>query len=107
MDNPPKLNESSASGSSESGKPLSEKEVKEWVDYLNGAIESKYPNKTALTQTGKNEYKRADADADYIIIKVFSSNDLTQEQKEYLLYDKFGITEDQVNAALKDAHYRR
>ncbi len=107
VDNPPKLNESSASGGSESGKPLSEKEVKEWVDYLNGAIESKYPNKTALTQTGKNEYKRADADADYIIIKVFSSNDLTQEQKEYLLYDKFGITEDQVNAALKDAHYRR
>lgn len=87
--------------------PLSESKVKSWVNYLNKAVSDKYgANYKALNETGKNQYERADIDADYIIIKVFESSDLTQEQKEYLLYDKFGITENQVNTALKDPHYR-
>lgn len=92
--------------------PLSEKEVTEWVEFLNNDVAEKYGNKEdgepfkALTKTGKNAYNRADADADYIIISVMGSDDLTQEQKEYLLYNKFGITEDQVNAAMKDPHYK-
>lgn len=92
--------------------PLSEKEVTEWVEFLNNDILEKYGSKEdgkaykALEQTGKNTYKRADADADYIIISIMGSDDLTQEQKEYLLYKKFGITEDQVNDAVKDSHYR-
>lgn len=94
-------------GSSNNQRPLSESAVKSWVNYLNKGISDKYGEKyKALKETGKNQYERADADADYIIIRVFGSNDLTQEQKEYLLYDKFGITLDQVNAAMKDLHYR-
>lgn len=93
--------------SSYSSKPLmTESQVKSWVDYLNNDISSRYAGKQALKEVGKNQYQRADVDADYIILKVFESNDLTLEQKEYLLLDKFGITEDQVNAAMKDSHYR-
>ncbi len=108
VDNPPKLESSGKNGDSKP--PLTEKQVTAWVEYLNNDIAKKY-NKNgekdykALKENGKNLYKRADADADYIIINVLGSSDLTQEQKEYLLYDKFGITEDEVNAALKDKHY--
>ena len=98
--NPPKIHDTGA------GPALSESEVASWVEYLNKTIADKYgTNYRALTQTGKNTYKRADADADFIIIEVFGSDDLTQAQKEYLLYNKFGITKDQVNAALSDPHY--
>lgn len=87
--------------------PLTADEVTEWVDHFNDEIEEKYgEGKTALIPDGKDKYKRGDVDADYIIINIFKSPDLTQEQKEYLLYDKFGITEDQVNAVLKDPHYK-
>ncbi len=97
--NPPKLGGTNA--------PLSESEVTSWVNYLNKTVSDKYGTEyKALKEAGKNKYERADIDADYIIIKVFESDDLTQEQKEYLLYDKFGITEDQVNTAMKDPHYR-
>lgn len=86
--------------------PMSDEDVKWWVDDLNKQVEEKYPGKTAINKTGANTYKKGDIDADWIIIKVFESDSLTQEQKEYLLYDKFGITEDQVNTAMKDPHYR-
>lgn len=98
---------SSSSSSSSSKAPLTESQVKAWAKYLNDDIASRYgSDKQAVKEVNKNQYQRADADADYIIIKVFSSDDLTQEQKEYLLYDKFGITEDQVNTARKDRHYK-
>lgn len=105
VDNPPVV--TSSSGSGKTNAPLSESEVTSWVNYLNKAVSDKYgTDYKALKETGKNQYERADIDADYIIIRVFESDDLTQEQKEYLLYDKFGITEDQVNTAMKDPHYR-
>lgn len=85
---------------------MSEKEVTEWVDALNKSVSDTYGEAyKALKQTSKNKYERADIDADYIIIRVLEADDLTLEQKEYLLYDKFGITPDQVNAARKDPHY--
>lgn len=101
VDNPPVADTTSGKN------PLTETEVASWVKYLNDDVSAKYGEDfKALERTGKNQYQRADIDADYIIIRVFESNDLTQEQKEYLLYDKFGITEDQVYAVLKDPHYR-
>lgn len=102
-----KSSSSSSKTSSSSKAPLTESQVKAWAKYLNDDIASRYgSDKQAVKEVNKNQYQRADADADYIIIKVFSSDDLTQEQKEYLLYDKFGITEDQVNTARKDRHYK-
>lgn len=102
VDNPPVVKSSGSTNA-----PLSEKEVKAWADYLNEDISEKYGSGyKALSRTNKNQYKPADAGADYIIIRVFNSDELTQEQKEYLIYDKFGITENQVNNVLKDKHYR-
>lgn len=88
--------------------PLSAKEVTEWVDYFNNYVDTNYAEKglTALKETGKNKYEPADLDSDFIIISVYGDSDLTQEQKDYLLYEKLGISEDEVNAALRDPHYR-
>lgn len=87
--------------------PMTDSEVKWWVNNLNEQITEKYGDSfTAIEETGSNSYKKGNVDADYIIIRVFESDSLTQEQKEYLLYDKFGITEDQVNTAMKDPHYK-
>ena len=88
--------------------PLSEKEVKAWVDYLNGEVAVKYGTDfTALKETGINKYQKGNVDADFIIVKVLESDDLTDEQAKYLLINKFGITQDQINAAMKDPHYKR
>jgi hypothetical protein len=86
--------------------PMTDKEVKNWVDELNLLVDNKYPGKTALNQVGIGNYKRGDIDADWIIRQVYNSDSLTQEQMDYLLYDKFGITEAQVNTASKDPHYK-
>ena len=88
------------------GGPMSDEDVKWWVDDLNKQVEEKYPGKTAINKTGANTYGKGDIDADWIIRKVLESDSLTPEQQEYLLYDKFGITDDQVNTAMKDPHYR-
>ena len=86
---------------------MTDSQVQAWANELNREISEKYGSKfTAVVPTSNGNYKRGDADADYIILKVFGSDSLTQEQKEYLLYDKFGITENEVNAALNDKHYR-
>ena len=86
---------------------MTDSQVQAWANELNREISEKYGSKfTAVVPTSNGNYKRGDADADYIILKVFGSDSLTQEQKEYLLYDKFGITENEVNATLNDKHYR-
>lgn len=103
VDNPPVLKSSEGTNA-----PLSEKEVKAWADYLNEYVADRCgsDNYKALTRTNKNQYEPGNVGIDYIVARVFSSDDLTQEQKEYLIYDKFGITENQVNNMLKDKHYR-
>ncbi len=101
IDNPPKIKQEDAKT------PLTEKEVTSWVEYLNNEVTNKYGGDyMALKETGKNKYERADIDADYIIMRVLESDDLTDEQAKYLLIDKFGITQDQINAAMRDPHYR-
>ena len=97
----------SNSGSDSTKAPLTEKQVESWADALNDTISNDYGKEyKALEKVGGNEYKPADAGADYIILKVLNSTDLTQEQKDYLLYNKFHITEDQVNNVIRDHHYR-
>ena len=86
---------------------MTDSQVQAWANELNREISEKYGSKfTAVVPTSNGNYKRGDADVDYIVQKVFGSDTLTQEQKEYLLYDKFGITEDEVKAVLNDKHYR-
>lgn len=86
---------------------MTDSQVQAWANELNREISEKYGSKfTAVIPTSNGKYQRGDADVDYIVTKIFGSDNLTQEQKEYLLYDKFGITEDQVKAVLNDKHYK-
>lgn len=103
--NPPRLGNDSAETNSSTKPALSESQVKSWVNYLNKSISDEHgENYKALKQTGKNKYVLANAESLYVIKRVYESDDLTQEQKEYLLFDKFGITEDQVYTAMNDKH---
>jgi predicted rRNA methylase YqxC with S4 and FtsJ domains len=88
-------------------KAMTEDKVKGWVDYLNNEVAAEYgADKVALKEKGKNQYERGDIDADYIIMAVLKSTDLTDAQKKYLLIDKFGISEDEINTVLNDPHYK-
>ncbi len=100
VDNPPDV-------AGKGGAELKTDEVSEWVDYLNDKVAEEFGAEyTALEENGKNQYKLGNVDADYIIIQVLGSSDLTDAQKKYLLLDKFGITTDQINAVMNDPHYR-
>lgn len=88
-------------------KAMTEDKVKGWVDYLNNEVAAEFgADKVALKEKGKNQYERGDIDADYIIMAVLKSTDLTDAQKKYLLIDKFGISEDEINTVLNDPHYK-
>lgn len=88
-------------------KEMTDEKVQEWVDYLNNEVEAEFgADKAALKEKGKNQYERADIDADYIILAVLQSTDLTDAQKKYLLIDKFDIKEDEINNVYKDPHYK-
>ena len=81
--------------------PLDDNTVKAWVNTLNNDAASIYGGGAkALKQTAPGQYTPADVDPNYIIVSVFGSDELTQAQKEYLLYNKFGITKAQVENAL-------
>ena len=98
VENPP-----GKAGTGGGGAPLSDKDVRAWVNYLNSDISKRYgKDKRALAERGENKYARADAEAAYIVNKVYDASELTKEQKNYLLYDKFGITEEEVAAALNE-----
>lgn len=87
--------------------PMKESEVTAWADHFNNSKASKYPSEEpALTLSGKNVYKVNSADVDSIIIEIMNSTDLTPAQKDFLLYDKFGINEDDVYKVLNDKHYQ-
>lgn len=81
--------------------------AKEWADKLNSDIESRYGKKhKALVSNKDGTYKLGNVDADYVILAIYKSNELTAEQKETLLYDKFHIDESQVQAVVNDPHYK-
>lgn len=136
VNNPPKatINSSSNSGNDKGtnlltgNKPLSKNEVDKWANAINREFAKRYGAgsgssgsafemmgasnsslsslKSALIKKSDGTYKIADADADFIILQVLNATDLNQDQKDYLLYDKFGITPDQVNNVLRDRHYK-
>jgi hypothetical protein len=96
MDNPPPEYKSIA--------PMSEKDVEDWVEVLNDEFQEEF-GQDILEPNGKNKYKLAGKDAAFVILRVANSTDLTDAQVIYLL-DKFGITEDQINAVRNDDHYK-
>ena len=76
----------------------------QWMKKLNDEISSKYPGYTAINKSGTT-FKRGNVDADYIILRVLQSNELTDDEKESVL-DSFGITESEIKAVYNDKHYR-
>ncbi len=76
------------------------------VDKLNKEISDKYGNSYKAVEVVGGEYKVSPQCVDFVIIRVYGDKTLTDQQRESLLYDKFGITEEQVEAVLRDPHYR-
>ncbi|MGM9551513.1 MAG: hypothetical protein ACI3XA_04590 [Clostridia bacterium] len=104
----PKTTTKTTKTTNKSNQPLSDKEIKAFVDSVNNEVSNWTDGKLkGLVPDGKNGYKRTNVESGYVIQKVFESEDLTQKQKEYLLYDKLGITEEQVKAALEDRDRNR
>ena len=77
-----------------------------WASKLNGEIANEYGNEfTALIANGDGTYTKGNVDADYIILSIMNSEELTEQEKGQLL-DGFGITDSQIKTVLKDSHYR-
>ena len=73
---------------------------------LNKDIADRYGDEyTALTKDSIDTYKLGNVDADYVIKKVLGADKYTDEQKKYILQNKFGITDNQINNVLRDNHY--
>lgn len=79
-------------------------DVDEWANYLNE--EAKKLGHVALTPNFliKGQYFR-NIDADFIIKRVYASDNLSIDQMNSLL-SQFGVTADQIQDALNDKHYK-
>ena len=85
---------------------VADKDIKEIVDMLNKDIADRYGDEyTALAKDSIDTYKLGNVDADYVIKKVLGADKYTDEQKKYILQNKFGITDNQINNVLRDNHY--
>ena len=115
--NPPKLNDTTKTGGVDlltgnnngngGAATLTDAQVKAWVDKLNNALSKKYGSKfKAVESTGNGKYKSVPSAAEYTVMRVLESDELTDAQKQYLLIDKFGISADTINNMLKDPHYK-
>lgn len=104
-DSNPDWLDGSSSGSSSDNEPMSKDQVEQWVTKLNNEVHNKYGNKYNAVDTTTNGYKVGATGADYIIIRVMDSDDLTNEQKMYLLNKKFGISNNTIQDAIRDPHY--
>ena len=114
--NPPKLSSGSNSGGVDlltggnnngGASTLTDAQVKAWADKLNKALSDKYGSEfKAVESTGDGKYKSVPSAAEYTVMRVLESDDLTDAQKQYLLIDKFGISPDTINNMMKDPHYK-
>ena len=101
-----KTNENKDSGDDKKDDVLTDSEVKNWADKLNSEFEKEFPGWKALKSTSDGNYTLDKAETAYVVLRVFGSDDLTQEQKEYLVYDKFKLNPDAVNDVVNDKHYK-
>jgi len=85
---------------------LSDSEVKKWVDNLNKEFGEKNPGYKALKATSDGNYTLDKAETAYVVLRLFGSDELTQEQKEYLAYEKFKLNPDTVKEVINDKHYK-
>lgn len=88
---------------------ITEDVVTGWVNYFNSlATDRGYENGEMLVADGKNKYKLAKPSYfETVALHILSSTDLTINQKMYILTEKFGLTEDQINMVLNDKHYSK
>lgn len=112
IDNPPTVNDNNGTddlggGGTGGGQTIKDTYVGAWADMLNREISSKYgSNFKAIEVLGNGQYKAVASAAEYIADRVLKSNSLSDEQKQYLLIDKFGISPSVINTMLKDTHHR-
>ena len=114
VDNPPKAEGASStswagdSSSSETSAetPMTDNEVEQWMQYLSENANTRVTASKPNASVWANYLNQRGVAADYVILTVLNSDKLTQEQKDYLLYDKLGITDNQVNAVLENDYYR-
>lgn len=100
VENPPVIGKETEPGAPPAN-PLTNEQVEEWANYFNGIRTEQYGEGFEILQpTGDGKYKPT-MDADYLILEIFGSDNLTEEQKEYLI-KKFGITDEQVKLAIKE-----
>ena len=83
MQNPPPVYK-------EKNEKLSESEVTKWVKHINDYVAENYDERQGVKQIGKNQYEPDFASVEFIISQVDAADDLTTEQKIYLL-GKLGI----------------
>ena len=104
-----KSSANSGSSNRKTSAPMKDDDVVKWADSLNKEAAEKYSedeNFKILQPNGYAQYKANKTAADFIILRILNST-LSNEQKSYLLFDKFGITENEVNNVLNDKHYTR
>ena len=86
---------------------MSQSEVDAWADAINNLYASENEtDQKVLEKTNNGNYEMTEVSSAYAIRYIHGSNELSQEQKEFLLYKKFGITPEQVKAAVYDKHYK-
>ena len=87
--------------------PLTSNQVKSWADKLNADLAQQFgPEYKAIESTGNNSYEVVPKAAEYTAMRILESTELTDEQKEYLLFDVFGVSQDTINNMLNDRHYK-
>ena len=77
------------------------KKEEEKVDF----ITANTPNPVVAYINADGTYSSKSEGADFITIKILGSDELTDAQKSYLLYTKFGIKPEHVANMLNDPHY--
>lgn len=98
MDNPPPVYKKSA--------PMTDSQVKAVFDGLNADISGQYGSEyTAVNKSGSS-YSVGSAGSEYIVYNVLKNSSLTDAQKEYLLCDLLGISEDVISTVKNDKHFK-
>ena len=85
---------------------LDKDDIDDIAKTLNEDIKKRYGDKnSALVPGVDGKYKPGTVDVDYIIKEVLSMDEYTDSQKKYILQDRFGVTDKQINDMMRDSHY--
>lgn len=85
---------------------LDKDDIDDIAKALNEDIKKRYGDRnSALVPGVDGKYKPGTVDVDYIIKEVLQMDEYTDSQKKYILQDRFGVTDKQIDNVLRDSHY--